>query len=97
MGKVLSKYDMDINADPAEIKSQQPYRTSPRKCRLIKEAIDSLKDLDVIQPSSSKVASSIIVVIQKGSQDSALICEKSIRKQKQTDMLCLVRTPFSAH
>ena len=65
LGKVLSKYIMDIDADPSEIKTQQPYRTSPRKCRLIKEVIDSLKDLDIIQPSS-KVNSPIILVIQKG-------------------------------
>ena len=65
MGKVLSKYDMNINVDSAEIKSSQSYRISPRKHHLIKEVIDSLKDLDVIQPSFSKVTSFIIIVIQK--------------------------------
>jgi hypothetical protein len=57
---------MHIEADAKTIKSQQPYRTSPRKRKLIREAVAQLKELDVIEPSSSEVASPVIVVIQKG-------------------------------
>jgi hypothetical protein len=66
LGRVSSKYDMDIDADPSTIKSQQPYRTSPRKRRLIREAINKLLELNIIQPSSSSIASPVVVVVQKG-------------------------------
>jgi hypothetical protein len=66
LGKVDSRFDMHIEADPKAIKSQQPHRTSPRKRKLIREAVAKLKELDVIEPSSSEVASPVVVVIQKG-------------------------------
>ena len=66
LGKVDSRFDMSIDADIKTIKSQQPYRTSPRKRKLIREAVEKLKELDVIQPSTSEVASPVIVVVQKG-------------------------------
>ena len=66
LGKVDSRFDMTIDADAKAIKSQQPYRTSPRKRKLIKEAVDKLNKLGVIQPSSSEVASLVVVVVQKG-------------------------------
>jgi Reverse transcriptase (RNA-dependent DNA polymerase)/RNase H-like domain found in reverse transcriptase len=66
LGKVNSRYDMEINADPKTIKSQQPYHTSPKKRELINEAVDTLLELDVIELSNSQVASPVIVVIQKG-------------------------------
>ena len=66
LGKVSSRYDMDIDADASIIKSQQPYRTSPRKRKLIREAVDKLLELKIIQPSNSSVASPVVVVVQKG-------------------------------
>lgn len=66
LGKVDARFNMSIEADTKAIKSQQPYRTSPRKRKLIKEAVDKLKALDVIEPSSSEVASPVVVVVQKG-------------------------------
>lgn len=66
LGRVNPKFDMEINADPKTIKSQQPYRTSPRKRRYINDAVSTLLELDVIEPSTSQVASPVVVVIQKG-------------------------------
>jgi hypothetical protein len=57
---------MEIDADPRVIRSQQPYRTSPKKRRLINDAVEQLLELDVIEPSNSQVASPVVVVIQKG-------------------------------
>src|SRR5437773_11812948 len=53
MGKVSSKFDFNIDSNPTEIKSQQPYRTSPRKRKMIHEAIKKLKELDVIEPATA--------------------------------------------
>ena len=66
LGRVDAKFDMDIQGDLKGIKSQQPYRTSPDKQKHIKDAIDTMTRLDVIQPSNSSVASPVIVVIQHG-------------------------------
>ena len=66
LGRVDSRFDMDIEGDLKDIKSQQPYRTSPDKQKHIKDAINTLSSLDVIQPSNSSVASPVIVVIQHG-------------------------------
>jgi len=66
LGHVNSEFDMDIEGNLKDIKSQQPYRTSPDKQKHIKDAIDTLSKLDVIQPSNSSVASPVIVVIQHG-------------------------------
>jgi len=63
--KVSDKYVMNIDANPAEIKSQQPYHTSIRKPKPIKDSIDKLQDLGIIQESKSEIASPIVVV-QKG-------------------------------
>ena len=63
LGKVDSKFDMRIEANAKEIKSQRPYRTSPRKRQYINEAVQKLTDFDVIQPSSSDVASPVVVVV----------------------------------
>jgi len=57
---------MIIDVDMKAIKSQQPYRIFPRKRKLINEAVEKLKALNVIQPSTSKVASPVVVVVQKG-------------------------------
>jgi hypothetical protein len=66
LGKVKAKFDMEINADAKAIRSQQPYRTSPRKRELINDAVKTLLELDVIEPSNSPIASPVVVVIQKG-------------------------------
>ncbi len=66
LGKALDKYAMDIDADSAEIKSQQPYHTSIRKRKLIKEAVTKLQDLGIVQESKSEIASPVVVVVQKG-------------------------------
>ena len=66
LGKVDSWFDMTIDADVKQIKSQQPYRSSPQKRRHIKEAVEKLKALNVIQPSTSEVTSPVVVVVQKG-------------------------------
>ena len=55
---------MWTDADPSEVKSQQSHETSPWKPRLIKESIDILKDLHVIQLSASKVGLSGVVIVQ---------------------------------
>lgn len=70
LGKVDSKFDIDIDADPKEIKSQQPYRTSPRKRKLINDAVTKLKALDVIEPLTSEVASLVVIVIQRANRVS---------------------------
>jgi hypothetical protein len=57
---------MKILADFRKIKSQSAYRASPRKRKLIREAIDKLFQLGVVQPSQSPVASPVVVVWQKG-------------------------------
>jgi hypothetical protein len=55
-----------VDADIKAICSQQPYRTSPRKRKLINDAVRALSKLDVIQPSNSEVASPVVVVVRKG-------------------------------
>jgi hypothetical protein len=57
---------MKILADFRKIKSQTAYRASPQKWKLIREAIDKLFKLGVVQPSQSPVASPVVVVWQKG-------------------------------
>ncbi len=66
LGKIDKKFDMKIDADISQLRSAQPYRTSPAKRKLIQSAIKELLDKDVIQPSSSPFASPVVVVIQKG-------------------------------
>lgn len=66
LGKVDKRFDMTIDADAKAIRSQQLYWTSPRKRKLINQAIQKLRDLEVIQPSTSEVASPVVVVVQKG-------------------------------
>lgn len=68
LGKLPSEFDMDVDVanDGKDIKLQQPYRTSPLKRRLIKEAVSKLLDLGVIEPSRSDIASPVVVVQQKG-------------------------------
>ena len=69
LGKVSSKFDFDIDSNPTEVKSQQPYRTSPRKRKMIHEAIKKLGELDVIEPATAdnaQIASPVVIVIQKG-------------------------------
>ena len=66
LGQVDKRFDMSIEADPSQIRSQQPYRASPRKRKLIREAVAKLKSLKIIQPSTSEVASPVVIVIQKG-------------------------------
>lgn len=57
LGKVIAKYDMTIDADTKAIKSQQLYRTSPRKRKLINDVVEKLCKMEVIQPSTSEIAS----------------------------------------
>ena len=47
--KMDSKYDMKIDANVSEIKSQQPYRPSPHKRKLIREAggVGNHRNVDV--------------------------------------------------
>jgi len=66
LGKVIEKYDMDIRADINKIRSQQPYRTSPKKRQMIIEAVDKLLKQGIARESSSPVASPVVVVIQHG-------------------------------
>ena len=69
LGKVSSKFDFDIDSNPTEIKSQQPYRTTPHKQKMIHEAIKKLGELDVIEPATAdnaQIASPVVIVIQKG-------------------------------
>jgi len=65
LSKVLKKYAMNIDVDSVEIKSQQLYRISIRKWKLIKDAVFKLQDLSIIQESKSKITSPIVVVVQK--------------------------------
>jgi RNase H-like domain found in reverse transcriptase/Reverse transcriptase (RNA-dependent DNA polymerase)/Integrase zinc binding domain/Chromo (CHRromatin Organisation MOdifier) domain len=65
LGKLTTK-KMKILADYRKMKSSTAYRTSPRKRRLIREAIEKLHRLNVIRPSDSPVASPVVVVMQKG-------------------------------
>ena len=65
LGKFTTK-KMKILADYRKLKSSTAYRTSPRKRRLIREAIEKLHRLNVIRPSDSPVASPVVVVMQKG-------------------------------
>lgn len=64
--KVDSCFDMHITTDIKNIKSQQFYCISSRKRKLISEVVKRLKRLDIIQPSSSEIASPVVVVVQKG-------------------------------
>ena len=66
LGKLSSKFDFDIDADISLVRPAQPYRASPKKRGLIRDAVKKLSDLNVIQPSSSPIASPVVVVIQKG-------------------------------
>jgi len=68
-GKSLQEFDFDIDANPSEIKSQQPYRTSPRKRQMIQEAVRKLQELDIVEPATADIAqitSPVVIVIQKG-------------------------------
>ena len=65
LGKLSTK-KLKILADYRKLKSSAAYRTSLRKRRLIREAIEKLHRLNVIQPSNSPVASPVVVVMQKG-------------------------------
>jgi hypothetical protein len=68
LGKLPAEFDLDLEVenDGKGIKAQQPYRTSPMKRRLIREAVNKLLELDIIEPSKSDVASPVVVVRQKG-------------------------------
>lgn len=57
---------MKIEADYRKIKSQSAYRVSPRNRRVIREHIEELKRRAIIQPSSSPIASPVVVVWQNG-------------------------------
>src|SRR5438046_2419589 len=66
LGKLPSKFDLDIDVDISLIKPAQPYHASPTKHRLIRDVVKKLSDLKIIQPSSSLIASPVVVIIQKG-------------------------------
>jgi hypothetical protein len=61
LGKVSDKFDMDIDADAKAIRPQQPYRTSPRKRKLIREVVDQLEKMGVVQLSNSEIASPVVM------------------------------------
>ena len=61
----LKDFKMRIQVSGSKIRAQAPYRSTPRKRALIREAIQRLKDLDVIRKSSSSVASPVVIVWQK--------------------------------
>ena len=63
--KVDSRFDMKIDANISEIRSQQSYRIFPRKRKLIREAMRKLKELEIIQSSTSEIASPVVVIMQK--------------------------------
>jgi hypothetical protein len=65
LGKV-NRWKMHIGADISKIKSSSAYRASPRKRALIREAIEKLKRMEIIQKSSSQIASPVVIVWQKG-------------------------------
>ena len=56
LGKVDARFNMSIEADTKAIKSQQPYRTSPRKRKLIKKAVYYCNSRDQCSTSSSNSA-----------------------------------------
>ena len=62
----LKDFKMRIQTNGSKIRAQAPYRSTPRKRALIREAIQRLKTLGVIRKSSSSVASPVVVVWQKG-------------------------------
>lgn len=95
LGKVAEKYAMDIDADPAEIKSQQPYRTFIRKRKLIKEAVTKLQDLGIIQESKSEIASPVVVVVQKGKPRFAKTFVRLIQRRDPIDTHCRDKTRYS--
>ena len=67
LGEVKApEFEMSIEVDETNLRSQQFYRISPRKRKLIKEAIEKLESLGVIEPSKSPFASPVIVVMQHG-------------------------------
>jgi hypothetical protein len=66
LGRAPKEFNMHIDANEKKIRSQRPYCTSPRKRRLVKEAIDTLQKLGVIQLSKSDIASPVVVVMQHG-------------------------------
>lgn len=66
LGKLPEEFDLDIQVDAKGLRSQQPYRTSPRKRQEIRKAISTLKELDIIEESNSDVASPVVVVMQNG-------------------------------
>jgi hypothetical protein len=66
LSRVKPEYDMFIQVDGKKIRPKQPYRTTPRKRKLIKEAIDKLLSIGVIAPSKSPYASPVVIVIQHG-------------------------------
>ena len=65
LGKLSSKFDLNIDANISLIKSAQSYHASPMKYYLIRDVIKKLSDLKIIQSSFSSIISLIIIVIQK--------------------------------
>src|SRR5271170_4817979 len=64
LGKLPEEIDLDIQIDEKGLKSQQPYRTSPRKRQEIRKAISVLNELDIIEESNSDIASPVVIVLQ---------------------------------
>jgi len=77
-------------ANYRKIKSQNAYRSSPRKRRLIREAIEKLYKLDVIQPSKSPIASPVVVIWQKGKPRFCVDLRK-VNEQTEADKYALPR------
>jgi hypothetical protein len=53
LGKLPEEFDLEIDIDKKGLKTQAPYKTSPQKRREIKKAVDTLKELDIIEESKS--------------------------------------------
>ena len=83
LGKVKG-YTMSIEADIPKIKSQAAYRHSPRKQKLIHEAIEQLKRDRCIWKSNSPITSPVVMVWQK---DKARFCIdlQEVNSKTETD------------
>lgn len=56
---------MSIETTSAPPPRQPPYRESPRQSALIKQSMQMLKDLDVIEPGSGPMAAPVVMILQK--------------------------------
>jgi len=63
LGKVeMTPMRIDMTRTPST--RAQPYRESPRTSKNIKEAIETLRDLDIIEPGTGPVAAPVVMIKQ---------------------------------